>query len=162
MKKKTYFVLNHVNNILIIYIDRYVSIEVLREMMMGLCMLVSNFMLFNIHTLRHAHTPACSQAWSILIDLFTAHPSHRRNECLTWGHKTLRGWRESFIYPFTAVLTLMLFIWIITVPFVKKSLLLVQEMAITAENEAEYASHNTKWTLWYIHYMYKKHICIFS
>lgn len=57
----------------------------------GVCMLVSSFMLFNIHTLMHACTPACSHAWSILIDLFTAHLRHLRDECLTSGHKTLRG-----------------------------------------------------------------------
>lgn len=80
-------------------IDRYVSAK-------GVCVLVSSCMLFNIHTLMHACTPACSQAWSVLIDLFTAQPRHLRNECLTWGPKTLRGWRqESFIYLFNAVLT---------------------------------------------------------
>lgn len=47
------------------------------------CTVVSSFMLFNMHTLLHACTPACSQAWSILIDLFTAHLRHLRNECLT-------------------------------------------------------------------------------
>lgn len=57
----------------------------------GVCMLVSSFMLFNIHTLMHACTPACSHAWSILIDHFTAHLRHLRDECLTSGHKTLRG-----------------------------------------------------------------------
>lgn len=64
-------------------IDQYVSIEVLREMLRLACMLVSSCMLFNIHTLMHACTPACSQAWSVLIDLFTAQPRHLRNECVT-------------------------------------------------------------------------------